>query len=617
MTQHTFRWHWIALLTVAVLLRLAALNAVPLAPDETLLALPAWDAIHGAGWPASATSAFLLVGNAFLFMLLGAGDGIARLWPALAGSALVALPWFWRRRLGETGALVAAGLLALSPAALFASRRLDGAIIGALGGALVLTALFREIRENPRPISAVLLAAGIALGLTGGPSFYDTLLPGLLAWAAYRWITGEASRHGRHVILGEVPEFTTDYTDCTEKKDQKISEIREICGYKDLEHCSPPTRSCASRHDELPLLAGLAGALLISTGLGFRWNGWAGPGDGLRAWFAGWRAAGALASPVTLLLLYEPLAVFLALVGLLIAWRRNHKGQGRRSLALPLTLGLWALLAGLLLLLRRGASPTALLAPLVPLTLLGGWSVQQLAQRALPWGWQEWLHALLSLVFWAFAGLALARHTSHLSNGTELLLIVLVFLTQGFLTAGFVTFVGERRAWRGLFGGIAITLLLIQVSFAGGLAYLRPASPAEPLVTRAASPDLRNLRRTIEDLRAAQNQPAETFDVVLVAGEPGLTAAVRWALRDVLALRLSSDWPETPPHLVIASTELTSPGTATGASFTAALRAGGPLPGCAALFPPSCEQLVDWYLYRHTAIPPRQERVILWAESRR
>ena len=564
MTQHTFRWHWIALLTVAVLLRLAALNAVPLAPDETLLALPAWDAIHGAGWPASATSAFLLVGNAFLFMLLGAGDGIARLWPALAGSALVALPWFWRRRLGETGALVAAGLLALSPAALFASRRLDGAIIGALGGALVLTALFREIRENPRPISAVLLAAGIALGLTGGPSFYDTLLPGLLAWAVYRWITGEASRH-----------------------------------------------------DELPLLAGLAGALLISTGLGFRWNGWAGPGDGLRAWFAGWRAAGALASPVTLLLLYEPLAVFLSLVGLLIAWRRNHKGQGRRSLALPLTLGLWALLAGSLLLLRRGASPMALLAPLVPLTLLGGWSVQQLAQRALPWGWQEWLHALLSLVFWAFAGQVLARHTSHLSNGTELLLLVLVFLTQGFLTAGFVTFVGERRAWRGLFGGIAITLLLIQVSFAGGLAYLRPASPAEPLVTRAASLDLRNLRRMIEDLRVVQNQPAETFDVVLVAGEPGLTAAVRWALRDVLALRLSSDWPETPPHLVIVSTELTSPGTATGASFTAALRAGGPLPGCAALFPPSCEQLVDWYLYRHAAIPPRQERVILWAESRR
>jgi len=564
MTQHTFRWHWIVLLTVALLLRLAALNAVPLAPDEALLALPAWDAIHGAGWPASAASAFLLVGNALLFMLLGAGDGVARLWPALAGGVLVALPWFWRRRLGETGALVAAGLLALSPAALFASRRLDGAIIGALGGALVLTALFQSRGAKGEVTSAILLTAGIALGLTGGPSFYDTLLPGLLAWAAYRWITGETSRH-----------------------------------------------------EELPLLAGLAGALLISTGLGFRWNGWAGPGDGLRAWFAGGRAAGALASPVTLLLLYEPLTVFLALVGLLIAWRRNHKGQGHRSLPLPLTLGLWAFLAGLLLLLRRGAAPTALLAPLVPLALLGGWSVQQLAQHTLPWGWQEQLHALLSLVFWVFAGQALARHTSHLSNGTELLLLVLVFLTQGFLTAGFITFVGERRAWRGLFGGIAITLLLIQVSFAGGLAYLRPASPAEPLVTRSASPDLRNLRRTINDLRVAQNQPAETFDVVLVAGEPGLTAAVRWALRDVPALRLSSDWPETPPHLVIAPAEIASPGTATGAGFTAALRAGGPLPGCDVLFPPCCEQLVDWYLYRHAAAPPRQERVILWTESRR
>ncbi|MCD6344718.1 MAG: hypothetical protein J7M17_03825, partial [Anaerolineae bacterium] len=421
------------------------------------------------------------------------------------------------------------------------------------------------VYSGPPLTSPVMLAAGIALCLTGGPSFYDTLLPGLLAWAAYRWITGEASRH-----------------------------------------------------DELPLLAGLAGALLISTGLGFRWNGWSGPGDGLLAWLAGWRAAGDFASPVTLLLLYEPLAVFLALVGLLIAWRRNYRSREHKTaLALPLVLGLWALLAAILLLLRRGASPTALLAPLVPLALLGGWSVQQLAQRSLPWGWQEQLHTLLSLVFWAFAGLALARHTSYRGNDTDLLLLALVFLIQGFLTAGFVTFVGERRAWRGLFGGIAITLLLIQVSFAGGLAYLRPASPTEPLVTRAASLDLRNLRRMIEDLRVVQNQPAETFDVVLVAGEPGLTAAVRWALRDVLALRLSSDWPETPPHLVIAPTELASPGTATGASFTAALRAGGPFPGCAALFPPSCEQLVDWYLYRHAAALPRQERVILWAESRR
>ena len=73
--SRTLRWAWIAIIVAALALRGGALNLAPLAPDEAEIALDAWIATRGQGWPQAGESPLLLFGNALLFTLFGAGDG--------------------------------------------------------------------------------------------------------------------------------------------------------------------------------------------------------------------------------------------------------------------------------------------------------------------------------------------------------------------------------------------------------------------------------------------------------------------------------------------------------------------------------------------------------------
>ena len=103
--------------------------------------------------------------NSILFALLNAGDGLARLVPALAGAALVALPAFWRERIGRIGALGAALLLAISPVAIMTSRTASGEVIvaGVLMGVAVVS---RPVSAN-RPHGVALRGRGAAGPGTG------------------------------------------------------------------------------------------------------------------------------------------------------------------------------------------------------------------------------------------------------------------------------------------------------------------------------------------------------------------------------------------------------------------------------------------------------------------
>ncbi|MFP4343941.1 MAG: hypothetical protein ACLFU8_04515 [Anaerolineales bacterium] len=550
------RWTWIALVALALILRLAALNVTPLAPDEALAALPALAASRGEGWPLSAESPLLLVGNALLFTLFGGGTGAARLLPALVGSALVALPLLWRKQLGATGALAGGALLALSPTPLFASRRLDPAVVGAAGAALILTALFTgEEREHPLLFTFV-AGAGTLLGLLGGPNFYDLLLPGLAAWFAYRWMSEKAPRAPSSLLRG--------------------------------------------------LSGGAVAALLVSVGFGLRWNGWSGPADGFAAWLGSWSAGGAV--EIAQLLLYEPLSLLLALVGLILAVKRSS--------SLALSLALWGLLGSLLLMLRSGASPPALIAPVLPLILLAGWSAQHLLAGSAEWQWLGIkLHVPLSLVFWLFAGLALTRQTTHHRTGMEAVLLVLVLAIQGLITAAFATLADLPTARRGLLLGLAAALLLVQLAFGVSLAYVRSTEPTEPLVETAASHDLYNLRRLLKDLRRVENLSPERMEVWLVAGTPEVTAVTAWALHDLPGLRIVETWPEEAADLVITPADYAPSGiddAFVGLPVVALVRSGGPVPGCKTHIPLDCHYPLAWYLYRTSPVPYVQERVILW-----
>lgn len=563
MSRYT-HWGWIILLALALMLRLAALDAVPLAPDEAASALASLDAARGAGWPASVESPLLLVGNALLFTFFGGGDGIARLLPALVGIALVGLPYFWRKHLGEIGALSAAGLLLVSPLVLFASRRLESATIGVLGAGLLLTALLTddESSESGR-VMPWLTGFGIAIGLTGGPSFYDALLSGVIAWALFRWMRG----------LPALPSL---------------------------------------RRWRVPVAGGVAAAVLISIGFGLRWNGWGGIGEGLASWLVSWRGDHQGISDVVSLLLYEPVTFLLACFGLALMARKKQQ--------FAMVLAAWGFIGLVLVSLRPGATPLALGAAVLPLALLAGSAVQHIVTgvdgRHLWWiGGQ----ALVSFVFWQPVGLALAGHSNATTYALWIVILgaVTLLALQALIALLFSLSMPLAEVWRGAILGIGLAMLVVQFGFAWGLAFVRPTSPAEPAVIVAGSPDLRALRRSLDEMAVQRGQRRDTFEITLVADDVETASTVRWVLRDFPRLRVVNGWPADVSGVVVATPDA-APAATTGVAwegmrFIATTRSAQAVPICQSLSPPSCSELAGWYLYRKPKFPLVPGEVILWA----
>ncbi|MBS3785000.1 MAG: hypothetical protein KGY78_11210, partial [Anaerolineae bacterium] len=98
---------WVVVGLVALLMRIAQLDAAPLTANEAAGATAAWRAATGKGLPLTDYNPFLLACNSLLFAIFGASDTVARLWPALSGALLVLTPQLGRRSLGRVGALVA------------------------------------------------------------------------------------------------------------------------------------------------------------------------------------------------------------------------------------------------------------------------------------------------------------------------------------------------------------------------------------------------------------------------------------------------------------------------------------------------------------------------------
>ncbi len=563
-------WLWIALLVLAAVTRLVVLNVVPLTPAEAAAALTSLDAVRGAGWPSGIgeASPLLSVGNAWLFALFGAGDGVARLLPALMGTLLVLLPFLWRERLGEWGAVAASLVLLCSPTLLFAARHLEPTMVGLFGAALLLTATIL-----PRPKADLVAALGLAVGMTGGPAFYDLLLAAAVAWGLDRLLSSERA---------------------------------------------PLSLQSWTR----PVVGGMVAAMLISVGLGTRWRGWAGPGAGLAAWLAEWRFWRMRPAPLGMFALYEPiplLAAFLLPVTVVLLSRRQD-----RLPAWARRVATTGPVAFLLVALRPGALPSAVAVAVPPLALWIGYLVRLVAARMPPktWGWVA-LHGVIAFLLWQTALLALARHSraelAYASQGLEWFSLFIVVVLQVLLTAAFAMVVPTAMAFTGMGVGVAAVLLAVQVSFAWGVAFVRPASTAEPPVQEATSPDVWALRRMVGELAVQRGARRNDLHIALLDTSPKITAVLRWTLRDYAALRRFDHWPDFWADLVItpdAEAFTTSPVAGwRGMSFVAVTYPATVRPVCQQLFPPVCPDPLRWYLYRRMDARPSVEQVILWAQG--
>ena len=152
---------WLALIAAAAALRLARLDALPLTFDESTRAFDALRVSQDAvpeGWSGDLTAAL----TSYLFRVFGESEFVARLVPAVAGSAMVAAVWLGGRALGRTGALAAGALLAFSPLALLVSRSALPFSAGGLLAVVMAVALLSYLRE-PRAPAAFLFAVSFGL----------------------------------------------------------------------------------------------------------------------------------------------------------------------------------------------------------------------------------------------------------------------------------------------------------------------------------------------------------------------------------------------------------------------------------------------------------------------
>ncbi len=603
---------WVAVILLAVILRLWDLGLYPLSNAEAAQSLVALQLYRGNSPEPGPYSPLLLSLNALSFLLFSPTETAARLASFLLGSGLVLLPLAFRRQLGQTTSLLAAALLALSPSAVFLSRTLNSEI-GVAVGALMLVAGFFNWAEQGRPGWLLLAAGGLAGLLASGPLAYSIIvvfgLIVLVRLPAFKalWLQG---------TRGTPPLPPPEPIEPTEPGEEiEPDEVLPQAGSSNGPEVHRPAEKKESSPISVPPglrqagLLFLAALVLFSTAALFNLAGFSVLANLPLEWLsrfglqtqpeAGFNA-------VFLLTLYEPLLVFAGLVGLAYAVLRGN--------LLELGFGLWFM--GLLLLdLLMGGRPNAgVILPLVPLAFLAAIALADLVAGLRDWGsWgNEGLLLVTGLVILAFAYISLTGWLVRVCGpddrvcqlawlqpvaAVSLLIIILVFFwlitTPGAVLRGMALL------------GVALGLM-VAINTGARLNYGPLANLAyQPLAGLPASAELPLLAETLAFEGAKRVGDTSLLDVTLV-GPTG--ASLPWLLRDYDEVRLV----DTLTEANVSTAVITPPGTqelGLGQAYVGqdfALDAVWSPVGLAA------KDLVKWLIYREANDLPRGNEVILW-----
>ncbi len=557
-----------ALFAGAAFVRFYALGRWPLLDEEARQALAVWRFLQGQGAGAS-VAPLLFDGTLLGFFAFGASDAVARLLPALLGTALVALPLALRRQLGCWGALAAAFILAFSPTLVYYSRTLAGPVPALAGIAAVLWALELAGRRRWTAAKAV-GGVGLAIALTSSPWAYTFLLAAGIFWGLGRL----ASRYGRP---------WAGWAAIKEVLRPVVSDRRAwaLLGVLVL-----PLSTALLLH-----IGGLQGAVDL-------FNAWLArlvPGSGGRDWLY----------PLGILAYYEGGVLLLGLAGMAIAFRRNDPSA--RFLAA------WAILALVLATLSgaRDAAPVAMV--VLPLALLSGSAVKAIVGRLRPpqWSWVAiGISVFISLLgFWWLQLAALGGSYRDPLEGDALLVAILAAATPVILAGAVAIF----RSWAGhvetewaagLVGLTLVASLLLRSGIALNFAQARDAR--EPLVVAPSSVDLNDMVSFLEEWSVRKTLDQHTLTIGV---QQDLAPLVAWYLRDFGNARLILPGAETAGYGALVLSAGQQPAVGEGyASQRYRLRTSSDAPlgsGRAAL---------SWWLLGAGGGTAQPEQIELWVK---
>jgi hypothetical protein len=304
--KHEGWLYWLAFL-IAIGFRLVQLGATPLTDSESSLALHALQIAQGKDPLLAPQPAYILF-TSVLFLIIESTNFMARIIPALAGGALVFIPYFFRDRLKPLPALILAFLFAFDPALVALSRQAGGTIL-AVTFLLFAWGMWRKGRAIPAGIFA-------ALALLSGSSVWSGLLMLGITWI---FLQGMVTRQNN--------------TAFPEKNDLRNSLIAILS----------------------TLL--LAGTLFFTVP-----NGLSAALSALPAYLGGW-VSPSVFTPARVLLAfiaYEPLGIFLAVFALIRGFRLKSPRVTR--------LGIWLAVSLLIALFYR--QPGELVWAVIPLLIL-------------------------------------------------------------------------------------------------------------------------------------------------------------------------------------------------------------------------------------------------------
>jgi uncharacterized protein (TIGR03663 family) len=201
------------LVLVALAMRLYDLGGRAVHHDESLHGYFAYQLFNGGGYDHNPLmhGMFLFHSIATSFFLVGDSDYSLRLPMALFGTGLVLIPLLLKPRMGQVGALAAAGFLAFSPSLLYYSRFARNDIFMAVFTLALVGVMWRYIDEGKNRwlyIGAALVAVGFATKETQyivvallGAYLFTQIWPELRDWLYARRSLNEFSREGSFFLL--------------------------------------------------------------------------------------------------------------------------------------------------------------------------------------------------------------------------------------------------------------------------------------------------------------------------------------------------------------------------------------------------------------------------------
>ncbi|MCI0554356.1 MAG: hypothetical protein L0287_25700 [Anaerolineae bacterium] len=291
--------YWLAFL-LALGFRFIQLGASPLTDSEANLALQALHIAQGKSPLLDPQPAYILF-TSILFAIIESTNFMARFVPALIGSTLVFVPYFFREKINARPALILAFLFAFDPGLVALSRQAGGTIL-AVTFLLFAWGMWINRRAIPTGIFA-------GLALLSGPSLWA----GILALALTRFF-----------LQGMQSRINTDQSSIENRKSELVNQESPITNYQ----LQPALLSLI-----LTLLLGGTLFFLSPNGL----SAWL---SSLPEYLAGWVSPSAM-TPGRMLLaffVYEPLGLFIAALSIIRGFRTKSEHINRLSLWLGVSL---------------------------------------------------------------------------------------------------------------------------------------------------------------------------------------------------------------------------------------------------------------------------------------